>query len=297
MKRTISSILVQANVRIQIVIADDDSQKFPEDEIIPFFHKKAFSNYTLCEARDNHGTVSNIINGIGESSGLYFKLISPGDYIYGNFTLYNWINVLKQNHSELSSSDCVYYKNVGDDLQPCVVKINPQVVDNYYHNSWYYNYLIFNDIVLGADVLSTLALAKRYLTLIEHKVFYAEDNIYRLMASDELSMCYFHNDSILYEYGTGISTSGSSEWARKLEKDWDTTDQIILSRMDSSDKLAQEFQKVVTYRQRKGLFFKIISNILIKGKFNNAMRMRMHPRFSHKNIDRQYVKEIFDAVE
>ena len=68
-----------------------------------------------------------------------------------------------------------------------------------------------------------------YLRLILNKVKYAEDNIYRLMIYQKEKAVWFEENVVLYEVGTGISTSENKKWKNKLEMDWVATNCILMS--------------------------------------------------------------------
>lgn len=295
---TIASILVQKEISKQIVICDDGSDSFPLNDVIAFLEKQNCNDYVICLAKENKGTVQNALNGIEECRGEYVKGISPGDYLHKENTLSEWYKAIKHENADFSVSNAIYYKKHADGgLEAIRHKNHPQVTKQYYKNQWYYNYLIFDDIALGAAMLSRTDVAKKYLLLIKNKVRFAEDNMYRIMAADTLSMVYFENDSLLYEYGTGISTCGSDIWTKRIKDDWEATNEIILERIDKSGNLGKAFKNVLTARSKKGIRAKVYKYLHIRGFFINRLRLKVKPKYTNLQIDMSYFEKIRKIVD
>lgn len=287
------SILVQKGISKQIVICDDESDNFPLDKIINFFESQNFTDYIICLSKENKGIVQNVLNGIGECYGEYVKMISPGDYLHKENTLSEWYKLIKHKDADLSISNAIYYKkNADGSLETIRHKNHPQINKRYYQNKWYYNYLIFDDISLGACVLSKTDATRKYLLLIKDRVKFAEDNIYRIMAADKLSMVYFENDSLLYEYGTGISTSGNDMWAKRIKDDWNATNEIILERFDKLGNFEKSFEKVIKSRDKKGIEAKLYKFLSIRGFFWNWLKLKLKTKYTNLQIDMQYFEKI-----
>lgn len=287
---TISSALIQKNVKIQVVICDDGSKNFPLMEIQNFFNKFNFKDYVLCLSRENHGTVKNIINGIEECKGEYVKDISPGDYLNGEDVLFKWFNLLKNSNADFSICDAIYYCEKNGEYRTVCHRSNPQANSNYFHNQWFYDYLILDDIALGACMLCKTSVMKEYLLLIEDKVKFTEDNIFRIMAADKVSMVYFHNDAVLYEYGTGISTSNNTVWNKRIKDDFKETDKIISGRVVKTDKFGKEFIKKL--KACDGIKGKIYKTFFIKGYFFNRIKTKLFARYTDLTMDKEYLNKI-----
>lgn len=227
---TLESIACQKNVKFQIVLSDDGSKQDYYQDVEKWFQNNQIQDYELCKNSENVGTVKNITNGIKKCKGIYIKLISPGDMLYGENTLRQWIDSLNQSCADWSFSDSIYYSNVDGKIVPIKAYAHPQKVRNYNCRSKEYkkrNYLIYDDICLGAATLCKKSVMEKYLQLIVDKIIYAEDNIYRIMMIDDVSVYYYNNCTILYEYGSGISTNKSDVWAERLQRDWIAADLIM----------------------------------------------------------------------
>lgn len=291
LKTTIASALLQENVSLQIVISDDGSKNFPQKDLVLFFQNNSFDNYIISRSEKNRGTVFNVKKGLEKCTGEYLKIISPGDCINGTNTLYEWISLMEVEKADLSFTDIINYSN-DSEYKTYRLKTHPQVNNGFFYNSWYYNYLIFGDIAVGASSLTTVKLAKKYINLIVGKVIYAEDNIYRIMAADHVSMFYFNKNGILYEYGTGISTSNSNKWGQRLSDDWTETDKIILSTMNDDSLLNRNFKRIVYYRYKTDIFSKIKKYLTVRGLLRNKIRSIFHPRYSSTELDMEYMKKL-----
>lgn len=92
---------------------------------------------------------------------------------------------LYSNHAKLSFGDAVYYYvDECNNVVPISQRAHPQNIDVYIRRKKTQirnNYLLENNIFLGAATLFESALMLKYLEKIVSKVIYAEDNIYRLM--------------------------------------------------------------------------------------------------------------------
>lgn len=225
---TLNSILFQKKVNLEIIIADDGSEKFPRNKIEEFFFRKKFRNYSFNILKNNSGTVINIFESSKKAKGKYCKLISPGDFLYHPYALRNWIDFMDQSNYDISYCDAVYYKNIKN---PIIEKklAHPQKTSTE-KEKILINYLQYNDFFLGAATLMKASILSNYINEIVYKVKYAEDNIYRLMVADGCSVGYFPKIAILYEFGEGISTAKSNIWNKRLKEDLKATNKILLKR-------------------------------------------------------------------
>ena len=90
------------------------------------------------------------------------------------------------------------------------------------------NYLILNDAILGACLLSERTITVKYMLEISEKCKYAEDMIYRLMISRNELIEYFPRKVIWYEFGEGISSSKNDKWKRIIEDERKHCNEMIL---------------------------------------------------------------------
>ncbi len=291
---TINSGLIQKNVDLQIVITDDGSKSFDHNRIIHYFESKHFHNYVIVSLESNGGTTKNYYNGLKYCKGEYTKLISPGDYIYGQDCLASWCDYIKKNKSALSFSDCIQYYYDNNEFKTLSVLSAPQNTKDFYKESWSYNYLVFDDIVLGACTLVKTDLLRKYIKYILGTVIYAEDNIYRLMAYNNESACYFDKIAVLYEHGLGVSTNGNQQWLDRIFTDYVAADSIMLN-WNNDSVVAKQFAKIADIRKEKRFIirkFKVLFFLITSGKIKYVMKRRFKPRYTTVLYDIDYVNQI-----
>jgi len=221
LKNTLSSILIQKDVKFEIIISDDGSVDNNFDKIVLYFREKSFENYKLIGGETNQGTVKNLIKGLEKVQGKYVKDISPGDLLYDENTLRFIVEETKKNEEIIYFGNAIYYSFENGDLQIYNVR-NPRNV-NIYKNKQnkkiQRNYLLRQDYILGASFVVQTRIFLDYLLKIENYVIYAEDCAFICMIADGIFPSYMDNDIIWYEYGSGISTSKESSWNKKILAD------------------------------------------------------------------------------
>ena len=227
---TLDSILKQTGISFEIVVTDDGSKDNHFDLVKDYFAKNGFTHFKLVNNPINKGTVRNVYSGLVEARGKYVKTISPGDMLYKNDTLCKWFAFMETNQLAWTFSDVIYYKSIDSKVVPVSVKTHPRNISLYRKGSdedirW--QYVALDDIAVGASLMSLRDLQIKYMDEILDKVIYAEDNIWRMMMFDGIVGRFYDDYTVLYEYGTGVSTSKSSVWAERLQNDWENTDKIL----------------------------------------------------------------------
>ena len=238
LKSTLESILFQKNVSFEIIIVDDSSEIDYFDKIQELFADNNFLAYQLIKQTVNRGTVKNIIAGVEIAQGRFVKLISPGDYLYQENSLIKFVQFCNVNQVNAVFGRGIYYIKEGSRI---IVRNNistPRYPEGYslpYQlDSARLQYLVQDDLALGAATFVERTLLYHYLNEIVNKVIYAEDNAYRLMVAEGIPFVYVPEFLVWYEMGTGISTGTNKAWFKKLHQDWNNTDHIILKRLNLS---------------------------------------------------------------
>lgn len=281
---TLQSIVKQKKIHFQIVISDDGSQENHFEKIKEYFNKVKFTDYKLIAASENQGTVKNVEHAVLEAEAEYIKLISPGDCLTTETILAEWIDHLEKSKKKWSFSDAYYYSKDEQGryiFHSCYA--NPQIVDVYlrHKDEWCrWNYSVLDDIALGAATLCERDLMLRYIQEISGKVKFGEDNIYRLMVFDGFVADYFPKEAILYEYGSGISTSSNKVWEKRLQDDWKVTQSIMISR-PSVEKIQRQIKKVLIDRQKDGRILYKLKRLKEKGRIVIALKRRMNMRVTN----------------
>lgn len=247
---TLLSAVKQKNISIQIIIADDGSEDTFDHKITQMFKKLKFDNYVIVNNPINRGTVLNISSALEHVEGVYTKTIAPGDYFCEEFALSKWVEFMKRNNALASFGDAVYYSDYN---QMKYIRTKGAPVNKHlYRNEAssvkvFVDYIVANDTILGAAQMIETNTIKKYIQLISNQIIYAEDYMLRIMVFDGIHICYYPRSVILYEYGTGISTSKNSKWSELLHVDFEISNNIIQQRI-SNNKYQIRLQKYLLNR-------------------------------------------------
>ena len=85
----------------------------------------------------------------------------------------------------------------------------------------------------------------------------------------------------MYEVGDGISTNGDSKWATLLNKDWKTSDEIILNEIPVTDITNRKMHDfLVRQYTPQNKLIGVIQNNLDKGRIASRIRHALFPRVS-----------------
>ncbi len=265
MKATLNSIIIQKNISVQLVISDDGSKENFFQKVKDYLDHCGFLNYLVISNTKNEGTVINTLRGVEATTSKYIKIISPGDCLIDDNILYSWIKYMNVKDVEWSFSDAIYYKLDGD--IPCIVqgKAHPTDVRPYIKGkkkTCRWNYVVCDDIALGAAIMAKRQVMITYLKRIVGKVKYAEDNIGRLMMFDGVIGIYFPYPAIYYESGTGISNLNSDVWKIRLRSDWDATTNEMVSEFRKNDGFQRDALRAMNTLKSGNK----LSRVLVKGK-------------------------------
>ena len=225
LRRTVISVLLQQGIKLQIVVTDDGSstEKKPFALAKELMVEYEFVDYIFIDNSENKGTCKNYYCGVQAAEGEYIKGISPGDFLSSKHALSHWINHMKKSQANVSFSDAIYYKTESSKIVPVKVKRNPRSVFLYRLKRFgKTDCVILGNYILGASFLINKKVLEEYLGIIKDSVIYAEDCMYWWMMIDEVRIDYYSSPALMYEYGSGISTSGSDVWKARLYKDHDS---------------------------------------------------------------------------
>lgn len=243
LKMTLDSIICQKGIDFEIIISDDGSEENHSEEVDKYFEDRSFTDYTFIDSERNTGIVQNSIRASAVCRKSHVKIISPGDCILEEDTLCRWLEFLTKSGKRWSFADVEPYQIDGGVIRKVSVEEHPRLKEEYRKGDdeiarW--NYVVLNDIAVGAAMIIEKDLFCEYLSKIDGRVVYAEDNIYRLMMYDGVVGVYYPQSAVLYEYGCGISTRDDREWDRKISKDWDETKKIMFETHNPDDMLQRK---------------------------------------------------------
>lgn len=283
--KTIKSILVQKNIQVQIVVSDDGSEEAYFEDIRMMFEEENFDNYCLVRNPENQGTVKNCLAAVSVCMGEYVKIISPGDFFSSEECLSEWYTFLEKEKRDWSFCEASYYRyDAKGDIEILENLAHPQNVGPYLgvrsvckDERCRWNYVVLKDVCLGAATLCKRDILEKYLREIDGEIIYTEDTVYRLMMFDGMKACYFAKPIIMYECGTGISTSGNDRWSKRIKSDWDKTTDMLLSRCGDSKKDRRYYRAILVMDGEKRKSEKFLK-LFIPGFVEHKMRILFFQR-------------------
>ncbi len=289
--QTLQSALLQEDIRQQIVVADDGTPNDFFPQVRSFLDDRGFHDYVLVKLPENGGTVRNLQNGLLSCEGSYVKLISPGDYLSGPHILADWIGFMQEKDLAMSGADAIYYYTDTEGHPKAVVsKANPQRV-GLTGNALRDNYLLYDDLFLGAAVLCKTHVLQRYVDEIAGKVIYAEDNCLRLMLYNGEAAGFWHTDAVLYETGIGVSTGGSDKWTKRLQADWDATNTILAAWNCGDPKFQKRLNTVIQNAHLSG-WRGYLSWLQTKGLLAHRLCQKLRPRLTGSNLPYEWMQKL-----
>ena len=96
LKNTVVSALLQKDINFEIIVSDDGSENNYFDELEKLFLSYKFNDYKMVGSDKNEGTVKNLNRALLMAEGDYIRDISPGDYLFSENSLANWLRYVKQ---------------------------------------------------------------------------------------------------------------------------------------------------------------------------------------------------------
>ncbi len=205
LKKTIVSIEKQKNVSFNVIISDDGSKVNYKEELMNWSLSKGFNNITYNFLTKNVGTVSNIISALKFTVTKFVKTISPGDFLFDEFSLYKYVMQFRKSNADIVYCKGRYFTPEGD-------IINSKSPFSFVTSSKLFmkrNICLYGDFILGASIAAKTHVELCYLSKIQGKVKLLEDfplTCLALLDKKKISFCKSY--LVWYEYGLGISTNG-----------------------------------------------------------------------------------------
>ena len=283
---TLDSIIGQIDVDLELIIVDDGSRETLFGKISEYLDRKGFTNYRLIDHKVNQGTVKNYRDGVAVAKGKYIKLISPGDAIFNQSTLSSWISFLDNSGRLWSFADAVYYLTEDNGIKICSLPTAPRIIDCYINDNtsicrW--NYVVLEDLPLGAAILCDRLLFAEYLNCLIDSVVYSEDLSYMLMMYDGIIPAYYSTVCVFYEFGCGVSTTNNGIWRTRFQNDVKNAELLIVNK-PNKDELQKKISDVLMLINSGGIGKKRILKNLQKGGLKKVFKYRFNPRLSSVDI-------------
>ena len=275
LRQTLLSLIYQRDVLFQIIVADDGSPENHREKLVEFFAQQGFSDYKLVMNEQNQGTIRNFLSGLDAADSEYVKAISPGDFLAGCNILANWLSFLREKGCGWSFSEIVNY-NIQDGKEILASEVaQPVYIEPYLdgdQSTMRWNYVVLDDAAPGCAFLGKTQLMKQYVEeLADAGNKYAEDFMFRMMMFDGLCGCYYPVATVFYEFGTGISTGKSKEWAKRIFDEYLRMNELLAQRQN-----LDAFQmKMLKYARRKTSAFAML---FVPGKLKRFLKLHNSPR-------------------
>ena len=221
---TLDSIVSQDIGGFEVIICDDGSKDPRRQFYIDYFAERGFKDYKLSLLEKNGGTVRNIIAGLSVAEGKYIKTIGPGDALADSKVLRTVYETMEKDRSVVSYGPMrvFVFDEAGsrvfrDEIKvPGMGGIYAQTEKTGLAKRCMVSY---GDGISGAQVFFEADYCRRLMEEVSRTVVYMEDiGIYIPMLEGE-RFSYIQSPVVLYEGGSGISTSGNSRFAGLLMKD------------------------------------------------------------------------------
>ena len=187
LQKTIMSVVRQKDCKYEIIIADDGSKDSYLDELKKWTSQFKDILFKYSFLNINQGTVGNLLQAVSISSGLFVKVISPGDYLFDENTLSKFLQYQKKTNADLIAGNFIYYQDgpklVRDRLPHCLQSFN------------------------GAALILRRDIIHKCLRIVNGTVRFAEDiSIVDICLLENYKVMYYSLPMVWYEFGTGIST-------------------------------------------------------------------------------------------
>ena len=301
--RTLRSAILQKGVHHQIVVADDGSKNNYFAEVEELFRRHHFTDYVLVKNLENIGITMNFYSGLVKAEGEFLKGISPGDYLYAQDTLEKWLAFVREHQLDASFGDAVYF-NLEDDQIVTFPKIisRPKTrfllsVNHYDEYNSKVNVWANADHILGAVYFTKTALVKQYCEPLLGKVKYMEDVLYRIMLLDGIHTVYYPANVMMYEFGTGVSTSMDPKW-RKIIADEKTT---IVQLLEESGRTDLFTKKLIPFLKHNPGNQKNLQRFMLIARYfptaalwviRRSIMIRMGKCYADTAFDQKFMEEI-----
>lgn len=284
-KFTLDSIVSQKDVEIELIVTDDGSSDNLFNRFDEYLRISDFCNYKLIGHESNQGTVKNYYDGIKAAKGKYVKLISPGDALFNETVLADWLSALRSSGLKWSFGDAAYYRVENGKKEIVKAPAYPRLINCYEsgdEKSCRWNYVVLEDVALGAALICERQVFSHYLERFIGVSKYAEDVAFIAMMYDGILPEYYNRNVVFYEFGTGVST-GEKKWRALIHQDQKNAERVIISECNG-DELQRKIAKALRKINSVDGFRKRIRKNIQKNGIKKVLKYRICPRLSSADI-------------
>lgn len=254
LKNTIISIANQKDVKFEIIIADDGSKMNYQNELKSWIDENKISNVKYNFLEENVGTLKNIISAIKVAEGKFIKLISPGDYLFDEYSLKEYL--LKFNESDylILASKAVYYSVDGKIIKTYSPKASGTTKEKRLSKNIY----LYMDYLLGASMAYRKEILKYFEELTSSVRLLEDFPVTMLAILNDEKIGFINKPLIWYECDTGSSTTGGG---KMIQNDFISFFDYLIEKYKDNRNISKNI--------------KILKNAKQKGKAKRAVYMTL----------------------
>lgn len=284
LKKTLNSIFKQKGVKFQVIISDDGSKYNSYNEITKWLTTNNFQ-CDLNFLNENVGTINNILSALKLCDAKYIKVISPGDYLHSENTLFDYYSCFERNDADLVFGKAVYY------FEDKILKsMSPYNINVFNNRNLKTKIIKFNDYVLGASIATKSDLIRDILNKISGKMKFLEDvPLCFLSLLNEKKVIAMDEKTVWYEFGTGISTK--PEETPLLKPDYQYFYQYLLDNYKIN--IVKKSYKMFIANQINNKIFRLIKKTLISPSF---IFYFISSKFNRRNKDKDSIGEMYKII-
>lgn len=219
---TLRSVVNQKDCDFELIVTDDGSPDFFEQEIRDFLDSWG-GRYQILSHAQNRGTVKNLLDAVRSAHGKYIKPISPGDYLYDDTTLRDVAVFMDRNSAAAVFGKMMFY-TYDPDLR--VKNLVFPYFDGIYRAAPYSSHkavkyqMVFSDFICGASAFYQANALEVALETIAPAVRYIEDAVFQLFALQGVRIYGIDRLVVWYEHGSGISTKKTGQDFTRIDEDF-----------------------------------------------------------------------------
>ncbi len=219
LKKTIISIENQlGEVKFEIIISDDGSQKDYKDEIKNWADNMFFDNIIYNFLPNNVGTVKNFLSATKIANGKYIKPISPGDYLFDANALCKYKKAFEENDASLVFGKMAYYDSHKKRILHKSAPINK---DLFKGKNLLFGIIDMGDFISGASIAMLKETMQKYLEEIApYSVLLEDVPLTYLSVLNDDKVFGIEDFVVWYEFGTGVSTQKESKLKGQINEDF-----------------------------------------------------------------------------
>ena len=221
-KYTLDSVISQSLDEFEIIVCDDGSRDSHGSFYEEYFREQGFKNYSFSFLEQNRGTVRNMLSGAALAKGRYIKPIGPGDALADPDVLKDMYSLMEQTGASLGYGPMkAFYMQDGAQVfkENVQVPVSGDLYSKGATDDAKRRMIAYGDNISGSQLFYEKDCFVRLLADASETVVYMEDIAQYQALLEGQGFAYLPRPVVLYETSAGISTSGSSRFAKLLQKD------------------------------------------------------------------------------